>query len=286
MSNIKQYFQQDAVKNKFNELLGQRASAFITSVLQIANSNEMLKDAEPASVYNAAAVAATLNLPLNNAIGHAYIVPFKEKQKDGGFKTKAQFMLGYKGFIQLAQRSGQFKTISAAPVYEGQLIEENPLTGFVFDWKAKKSEKVVGYAAYFQLITGFEKTLYMTVGDLEKHGKRFSQTFKKGFGLWKDDFDNMAQKTVLKLLLSKYAPLSIDMQKAVVADQAIVQDADTLDVSYVDNSTPVIDDSIDRIAKLIESATTLAELNEVELHLPEELIDLFESKKQQLNERK
>lgn len=230
----KSLFEREDVKKKFSEMLGKRATSFITSVLQITTQNKLLQAADPMSIYQSAAVAATLDLPLNNSLGFAYIVPYNAKQPDGSFKQVAQFQLGYKGFIQLAQRSGQFKTIAATPVYEGQLIEENPLTGFVFDFKAKKSEKIIGYAAFFQLLNGFEKTLFMTVDELKKHGTKFSQTFKKGFGLWKDDFDSMAIKTVLKLLLSKFAPLSVDMQRAVITDQAVIHDADTQDVTYVD----------------------------------------------------
>lgn len=227
---IKAFFEGQQVKSKFQELLGSKAQGFITSVLQVCFSNDLLKDAEPQSVYQAAAIAATLDLPINNNLGFAYIVPYK---------GKAQFQLGYKGFIQLSQRSGQFKTISASPIYEGQLIEENPLKGFVFDFSQKTSDKVIGFAAYFSLINGFEKTLYMTVEELNKHGVKYSQTARKGFGLWKDDFNAMAQKTVLKLLLSKFAPLSIEMQKATLADQSVIKDAETMDVEYIDNSNTI-----------------------------------------------
>lgn len=240
---VKTFFESQTIKNKFAELMGKRAPQFITSVLQIANSNALLRNAEPISIFNAAATAATLDLPLNNNLGFAYIVPYNEKVKGKNgapdtWKNVAQFQLGYKGFIQLAQRSGQFLTISAALVYEGQLVEENPLTGFVFDWTKKQSEKVIGYAAYFKLLNGFEKTLYMTTAELTKHGQKFSQTFKKGFGLWKDDFDSMALKTVLKLLLSKYAPLSVEMQRAVIADQSEVVDYESGEVQYIDNPEP------------------------------------------------
>lgn len=228
---IKSLFSREDVKKKFEELMGERASAFMTSVLQAVASNDMLKNAEPNSIFHAAAVAATLNLPINNAIGHAYIVPYNDR-KSG--KVVAQFQMGYKGFIQLAQRSGQFLTISAAPIHKGQLISENPLTGFEFDFTKKETDEVIGYAAYFKLLNGFEKTLYMSVDELKKHGTRFSQSFRKGFGLWKDDFDSMAQKTVMKLLLSKFAPLSIEMQKAVKTDSAVVKDDSGDDVEYVD----------------------------------------------------
>src|SRR5690606_5711993 len=167
--------------------------------------------------------------------------------------------------------SGQFKSISASPIYEGQLISENPLTGYEFDFTKRESDKVIGYAGYFKLINGFEKTLYMTVEELKKHGTRFSQTFKKGYGLWKDDFDSMAIKTVLKLLLSKYAPLSVDMQKAVLTDQGLVNDAETGEVEYPDNEEVIEDAEVvseqkenERILKFIAEAKTKKELQEAE----------------------
>lgn len=227
---VKTLFEREDVKDKFKEMLGKRATSFITSVLQITTQSKLLAKADPVSIYQAAAVAATLDLPLNQNLGFAYIVPYNDKDRG----QLAQFQLGYKGFIQLAQRSGQFKSIYASPIFEGQIVKEDPLEGYEFDF-TKKSDKLVGYAARFKLINGYEATLYMTVEQLKKHGTQYSQSFKKGFGLWKDNFDAMASKTVLKLLLSKYAPLSVDMQRAIVADQAVIHDADTEDVTYIDN---------------------------------------------------
>ena len=258
----KQFFQQDSVKRKFEELLGKRSSAFMTSVLQIVNNNSYLQNASPQSVLNAACVAATLDLPIINNLGFAYIVPYG---KD------AQFQMGYRGFIQLAQRSGQFKTISASPIYEGQLIEENPLTGFEFDFKVEKKGSPIGYAAYFKLLNGFEKTLYMTTEELKQHGLRFSQTFKRGSGLWKDDFESMALKTVLKLLLSKFAPLSVDMQKAVITDQGVIENPETLDVAYSDNQEPEINHEIERAKAMIEAQTSLEKLDAILLQFSDEL---------------
>ena len=224
---LKDFFSAPAVKSKFNELLGKNASSFITSVLQIASENKALANVNPVSIYSAACMAATLNLPINNALGFAYIVPYK---------GEAQFQLGYKGFIQLAQRSGQFERLVSLPVYECQLVEEDPINGFKFDWKQKpgESEKPIGYYAFFRLINGFTAELYMTTEELEQHGKRYSQSYKKGYGVWADNFDAMALKTVTKLLLSKQAPLSVDMQKAVLSDQSIIKDVDG-EFSYIDN---------------------------------------------------
>lgn len=282
----KSLFERHEVKQKFQELLGKRATSFMTSVLQITAQNSLLAKADPVSIYQAAAVAATLDLPINASLGFAYIVPFNSKQPDGSYKQVAQFQLGYKGFIQLAQRSGQFKTISSAAIYEGQLVESNPLTGFQFDFTQKKSDTVIGYAAHFALLNGFEKTLFMTVDDLKKHGMKFSQTYKKGYGLWKDDFDSMAQKTVLKLLLSKFAPLSVDMQRAVITDQAVIKDADTVDVEYVDHDTPEVDKEAERMRLLIEDAESIEQLEELEVHAGEDHIPVIQEKKAQLSKSK
>lgn len=280
--SVKSLFAREEVKAKFQELLGKRSVSFITSVLQIAAQNQLLAKADPVSIYQCAAVAATLDLPLNPNLGFAYIIPYGQKQSDGSYKQVAQFQIGYKGFIQLAQRSGQFKTIAAAPIYDGQLVEQNPLTGFLFDFTKKKSETIIGYAAHFSLLNGFEKTLFMTVDELKKHGGKFSQTFKKGYGLWKDDFDSMALKTVIKLLLSKFAPLSVDMQRAVITDQALVNDAETEDVTYIDNDVPIIDKEAERVRLMIEDAKTEAELDAIYEHVSDEQMDFFLEKKAQI----
>lgn len=271
MSNqiqVKNLFEQDNVKEKFREMLGKKASGFLVSVINTVQNNNLLQNADRSSILFAAATAASLDLPINENLGFAYIIPYNKKEKDGTYKQYAQFQLGYKGFIQLAQRSGQFQTIGSTPVYEGQIKEENPLTGYTFDWSAKKSEKIIGYAAYFKLINGFEKTLYMTVDELKAHGKSFSKTFQKGYGLWKDNFDAMAIKTVVKLILSKYAPLSIEMQRAQVADQAIIKDFEGNEIEYADNENETYDlkevtdrKECERVLDHLENAT----IEEVEM---------------------
>lgn len=281
----KSLFNQDNVKQKFKELMGERSAQFITSVLQIASSNEMLSKADPMSIYNSAAVAATLNLPLNNSLGFAYIVPFNSKQKDGSYKIQAQFQIGYKGFIQLAQRTGLFKTISATPVYEGQLIEMNPLTGFKFDFNSKKSDKVIGYASYFSLINGFEKTLYLSKEGVQTHANKYSQTAKKNYGLWKDEFDVMAVKTVLKLLLSKYAPMSVELEKAVVFDQSVVKDFNNFNTDYVDSIEVKENKEEERLRLLIESSTSLEELSSLkkDVEMYPDLFSVYELKASDLS---
>jgi recombination protein RecT len=261
---VKSFFAQEAIKKKFDELLGKRSSAFMTSVLQIVASNNLLQNADPSSIYNAACIAATLDLPINNALGFAYIVPYGKS---------AQFQLGYKGFIQLAQRSGQFQTISATPIFEGQMVEQDPLRGFTFDFTVPKSGTPIGYAAYFKLLNGFEKTLYMSAEDLRQHGLKFSQTYKKGYGLWKDEFDAMAQKTVLKILLSKFAPLSVEMQSATIVDQSVINNPDTLDVSYADNIEVEVEPMENRIEQMILNAETLEELTDIKKQIPKEYLE-------------
>ncbi|GAB1668201.1 recombinase RecT [Mannheimia haemolytica] len=231
---IKTLFESPNVKQKLQELLNKNAATFTTSVLQIVNSNSMLRNADPMSVFNAACMAATLNLPLQNGLGFAYIVPYQNRKEK---KTEAQFQLGYKGLIQLAQRSGQFKRLVAVPVYEKQLLAEDPINGYEFDWKQKpaKDEKPIGYYAYFKLVNEFTAEIYMTTQEVHDHANRYSQTYRKGYGVWHDNFEAMALKTVMKLLLSKQAPLSVEMQQAVLADQAVVKDVENAEFAYPDN---------------------------------------------------
>lgn len=233
-------FSQQNVKAKFEELLGKKAQGFMTSVLQIVASNGLLAKADPHSIFHAAATAATLDLPINQNLGFAYIIPYNTK--DG---CKAQFQLGYKGFIQLAQRSGQFSRIAATPIYDGQIVAENPLTGFEFDFTIKPKGDPIGYAAYFRLLNGFEATLYMTVAEVKSHGQKYSKTFKNG--TWQTDFNAMATKTVIKLLLSRFAPLSIEMQKAIITDQAVINNEDATDITYIDNEPEDVEDKKEAI---------------------------------------
>ena len=233
-NTVKSFFDKPSVKAKLTELLNKNAASFTTSVLQIVNSNAMLNKAEPMSIFNAACMAATLNLPINNNLGFAYIVPFNNKKQK---KIEAQFQIGYKGFIQLAQRSGQFARLVSIPVYEKQLVKKDLINGFVFDWNNEPEEKEspIGYYAYFKLINGFSAELYMSKADIDDHASRYSQTFKQGYGVWTDNYEGMALKTVIKLLLSKQAPLSIEMQKAVMSDQSVIKDITNDNYDYIDN---------------------------------------------------
>ena len=263
---LRELFNDPIIKTKVEQLIGKNSATFATSVMQIANSNALLRTAEPSSVFNAACMAATLNLPLQNGLGFAYIVPFKNNKER---KVEAQFQIGYKGFIQLAQRSGQFKRLVALPVYKKQLIKKDFINGFEFDWEQEpeKDENPIGYYAYFKLVNDFSAELYMSHDDIVKHAQRYSQTFKKGFGVWHDNFEAMALKTVIKLLLSKQAPLSVEMQQAVLADQSVVKDVENQEFNYTDNIqnaefVAVVDDETFNNCKqsIINGETTLQDL--------------------------
>lgn len=280
---IKALFDSPSVKHKLQELLNKNAATFTTSVLQIVNSNLKLRNADPMSVFNAACMAATLQLPLQNGLGFAYIVPYENKKER---KTEAQFQLGYKGLIQLAQRSGQFKRLVAVPVYKKQLINEDPINGYEFDWKQKpqSKEKPIGYYAYFRLVNEFTAELYMTTQDIHEHANRYSKTYSQGYGVWYDNFEAMALKTVMKLLLSKQAPLSVEMQQAVLADQAVVKDVEKSEFSYPDKEIAeaeivmTVSDEQFQLYKqnVLNNETTLQELCDCGVEFSQEQIQALE----------
>jgi recombination protein RecT len=218
---IKEYLAAPAVQRRIEEMLNERASQFVTSVLSLAGSDPQLMVAEPRSLFNACLTAASLNLPINKNLGFAHIIPYNNTKKG---IVEAQYQMGWKGFVQLAQRSGQYKTISATPVYEGQLISSDPLRGNKYDWTAKTSDKIVGYVSIIVLTNGFEHEFYMSAEEMEAHAKRYSQSYKKNYGPWKDSFPAMAEKTVVKLNVSKYGPMSVELEKALISDQAVIRD--------------------------------------------------------------
>ena len=260
-NTIKTFFEKPAVKNKFQEVIGKRSTQFISSILQITANNSMLKNADPISVYNAALMAATLDLPINQNLGFAWIVPYGKA---------AQFQLGVKGLVQLAQRSGQYLNINVIEVYENQFESFNTLTENLnakFDLPGEG--KIIGYAAYFKLINGFEKTCFWTTEKVIQHGKRYSKSFNNG--PWKSDFDAMAKKTVLKSTLSKWGILSIEMQTAVKIDQSVINDETGESVTYVDHEEIVINPEIERLKQLIESSETIDELEVYASSIPDEV---------------
>ncbi|MFT8930051.1 MAG: recombinase RecT [Sporolactobacillus sp.] len=209
--DLKQLLKSDALKKRFEDLLSKKAPQFMSSILNLYNSETQLQKVQPLSIVSSAMVAASLDLPVDKNLGYAWIVPY------GGV---AQFQMGYKGYIQLALRSGQYKHINVISVCEGELKSWNPLTEEIeIDFEAKKGESIIGYAAFFELLNGFKKTIYWTKEQVQAHKQRFS---KSSFG-WKNDWDAMATKTVLKALLSKWGILSIDMQSATTKDETVRQ---------------------------------------------------------------
>ncbi len=224
VTNLEAWINNDSVKRKFNEVLDKGAGAFVTSLLSLVKSTPQLQNCDPKTTISAAMTAATLKLPINPNLGFAYIVPYK---------TDATFQIGYKGIIQLAMRTGQYKTINASVVHEGEIEDIDFITGEIIRGK-RKSNEIIGYIAYFKLVNGFEKTLYMTKEDMELHASQFSQSYNtdkrygKSRSVWSTNFDAMALKTVLKQLISKYGIMSIDMQggeamaTAMASDQAVI----------------------------------------------------------------
>ena len=254
-NNIKLFFEKDSVKNRFKEMLGKRSNQFISSIIQITANNSYLSKADPISVYNSAMMAATLDLPINQNLGFAWVVPYKNRS--GVFE--AQFQLGWRGIVQLALRTGQYKAINVIDVYENQFKSFNYLTEELdADFSIQGTGKIVGYACYLEMISGFKKTTYWTVEQTQSHGRKYSKTFNNG--PWKTDFDAMAKKTVLKNTISKWGILSIEMQTAIKVDQAILKDDEGNEVEYVDHEEIKVNPESERLMTLIADASSLEEL--------------------------
>lgn len=248
---LQQLMNSGAVVKKMNDVLGseKKASSFISSVISVSQNNKLLRKAEPMSILSSAMVAATLDLPVVPTLGMAYLVPYK---------GVCSFQIGYKGILELAMRSGEFRNIIDEVVYDGQLVKKNKFTGeYVFDEDSIKLDdkgeaKPIGVMARFDLINGYSKTIYWSLEEIEAHAKRFSQAYRSGYDSpWKSDFWQMAKKTVLKSLLNKYAPKSVAMQTALKFDQSKVNlnsndigelNVDAFDAEYVDNPEEVVDE--------------------------------------------
>lgn len=229
------YFNNETVMNNLRAMLGTKAQGFATSVLSVVNNNRLLQNSEPASIYSSAMVAASLDLPINPNLGFAAIVPYGRV---------SQFQIMTRGLIQLAIRSGQYERITNAVVHKGELVKYDPFRDeYEFDASKRESDEVIGYMAYFRTVGGFEKYFYMSKEDVLAHGRRYSKAFNSG--PWKDNQEAMCLKTVMKLMLSKYGILSIEMQRAIKFDQGVVHadftqmdsidDIDAAEVEYVDN---------------------------------------------------
>ena len=283
VSQIKNLISQDTVKKKFAEVLGQKAPQFMASITNVVAGSDQLKKCNPNTIMSASFVAATYDLPIDSNLGFAAIVPYNNSKynpqtRQSEKRMEAQFQMMYKGFIQLAIRSGYYEKMNCSVVYKDELVSYNPITGevdFVTDFSQctqrmnGKSEDIAGYYAWFKLLTGFRKELFMTRAEVENHARKYSTAYrndinngKKG-SKWTTDFDAMALKTVIKLLLSKWGILSVDMQRAITDDQKtfdeeggseygdnkpdIVEAGDPFESNIIDSGNHIEDDEIEEI---------------------------------------
>ena len=231
----------DAMKKKVNEMVGgEKGQQFVTAIISAVSANPQLAECDNASIVSAALVGQALNLSPSPQLGQFYMVPFNDSKR--GCKV-AQFQIGYKGYIQLAIRSGQYKKLNVLAIKKGELKKYDPLNEeieveLIENEEDREKEETIGYYAMFEYLNGFRKTLYWSKEKMEAHALKYSMGYraKKGYTFWEKDFDGMAYKTMLRQLISKWGIMSIDltMQKALESDMAVVNDNGTYD--YVDNS--------------------------------------------------
>lgn len=201
-------FKQDSVQARFQRMLGKKAPGFISSVLTVVSQNKLLQNVDMRTVLSAASIAASLDLPILPSLGRAWIVPYK---------GVAQFQIGYLGYVELAQRSGLYKSINVNTVYEGEVVKWNKFTEEL-TYGEQEGDAAIGYCASFELLNGFRKVVYWTKDAVIKHAKRFSKSYNSSSSPWQSDFDAMAMKTVLAYTLRHWGPMSIEMQKAMAED--------------------------------------------------------------------
>lgn len=237
--------QSDAYKNLINNTLGdpKRAAGFITAITSAVATNPALTDCDPGTILSAGLLGETLQLSPSPQLGQYYLVPFNDRKLG---RKVAQFQLGYKGYIQLAIRSGQYKKLNAMAIKEGELIKYDPLNEeievqLIEDDNEREAAPTIGYYAMFEYLNGFRKVIYWSKEKMESHALQYSQGYKakKGYTFWEKSFDDMAIKTMLRQLISKWGIMSIDFQKAYEADMGVLRPG-TDKIDYVDN-----DDSFD-----------------------------------------
>ena len=280
---LKSVINAPSVQEQFKNAMGGHKDAFVASLIELYTGDKALQSCKPQLIVAEALRAATMRLPINKALGFAYIVVYNNNQKmpDGSWQKvpTPTFIPGYKGYIQLAMRTGEYKTINADIVYEGEISGFDKLSGTIkFDGQ-KTSDKIIGYFAYFEMLNGFKKTLYMTLDEMASYALRYSPSFKgrnkptkealvkiaqenapTGKVGWEGNFNDMALKTVLRRLLGKYGYLSVEMQEAVAGDvrqeQAQAQRNDDIE------DTKVVE--VDTDAEVVEVKTADAEAAESE----------------------
>lgn len=236
--------QSDTYKNLINQTLGDkdRATRFIASISSAVATNQALQECDAGTILSGALLGESLNLSPSPQLGQYYLVPFNDSKR--GCKV-AQFQLGYKGYIQLAIRSGQYKKLNVLAIKKGELIKYDPLNeeievNLIEDEEERENAETIGYYAMFEYTNGFRKSLYWSKSKMEKHALKYSTGYKakKGYTYWEKDFDGMAYKTMLRQLISKWGIMSIDMQQAVEKDMATINTDGTYE--YVDNEEDTI----------------------------------------------
>lgn len=243
-------------RKRFDELLGKRAPQFISSIVSLVNADTKLQQAfaqSPITVIQSALKAATYDLPIDPALGYAYIVPFNNKKSDGSTVMEATFIPGYKGLIQLALRTGVYKTLNVIDIREGELktfdrLTEEKTLVFVEDEEERVKLPIVGYMGYFKLLNGTEKTIYRTIPQLNAHERKFRKGERMGKG-WRENYEDMCKKTVLRELIGKWGLMSIDYrtydEQTIALAQAVAEGTpdNAEEVDYVVDGETVIDTS-------------------------------------------
>lgn len=226
-------------KKLINSTLGdpKKATRFVTAISSAVATNPALQNCDAATIVSAGLLGETLNLSPSPQLGQYYLVPFNDRKNN---RTTAQFQLGYRGMLQLAQRSGEYKRINAMAVKEGELLHYDPFNdeielSYIEDEEQRESLPTIGYFAMFEYHNGFRKVLYWSRAKMEAHAEKYSQGYraKKGYTFWEKDFDAMGVKTMLRQLISKWGVMSLEMQKAYEADGGVVNQDGSID--YVDS---------------------------------------------------
>ena len=207
----------ESTKKLLQNTLKENAGSFSASIIDLYNSDKTLQECDPRQVMGEALKAASLKLPINKQLGFAYVIPYRDYKS--GMQIP-QFQLGYKGMIQLCMRTGSYKYINAGEVYEGELVKIDKLTGEVDLSGEAVSDKIVGYFAYMETVNGFKKAFYWTKEKTIAHANKYSKSYKNGNAIWKDNFDEMAIKTVLRNLLSHYGIMSVELIQAFTDESA------------------------------------------------------------------
>ena len=228
------YLTNDAVKNQINNVVGgKNGDRFIASIVSAVQVNSDLQECTNPSILSAALLGESLKLSPSPQLGQYYMVPFRNNKK--GCK-EAQFQLGYKGYIQLAIRSGHYKKLNVLAIKEGELVRFDPLNeeievNLINDEEVREEAKTIGYYAMFEYTNGFRKAMYWSKKKMEAHALKYSKGYaaKKGYTFWEKDFDGMAYKTMLRQLISKWGIMSIDMQNAMESDMAVIHEDGTKD---------------------------------------------------------